>query len=275
MTGEDSQAKDPDGFAGRTVVVKAGGELIDDDALLDGLAADVAAVLAKRVRVVVVHGGKPQIDRRLAATGAEPERIDGLRVTDEATVAAMREVYQEVAERLAGALDRHGAAGAVLPGQDGLLRARPIDASQPALRLVGAVEDVDAARLAEVIERGEAAIVSPLGRAAGEEGQALNVNADHAAAAVAGAVKAAALLLLTNVDGVRDGAGELLAELGQERYQELKKAGVVSDGMIPKVESGLRALADGVESCRIASGVAAAPVSAALAPDAAGTGIVA
>lgn len=275
MKNEGPETKALDGFAGRIVVVKAGGELIDDDALLDGLARDVADVLARRVRVVIVHGGKPQIDRRLAAPDARPERIDGLRVTDEAAVAAMREVYQEVAARLGGALAKHGAASAVLSGHDGLLRALPIDASQPALRLVGAVEDVDAARLLEALERGEAAIVSPLGYAPADAGQALNVNADHAAAAVAGAIRAAALLLLTNVAGVQDGAGALLAELGRERYQELRQAGVVSDGMIPKVESALKALAAGVGVCRIASGMAAVPVSAALAGDAAGTSVVA
>ena len=263
-------------FAGAAVVIKIGGELIDDDEARARLARDLAQLLQSKVRVAIVHGGKPQIDRALAvAGGSQAERVDGLRITDEATVAVMWEVYREVAGKLADELHRCGVAAHALAGHEGLLRARPIDSSRPELRLVGKVESVATEQLDAAWEQQAIPLVSPLGWQEEDSDQPLNINADHAAVAMAKSLRSAALLLLTDVTGVRGRDGEQLPTLKREEYQMLKEEGVIADGMIPKVESALEALAGGVDLCRIANGMAAAPVVAGLVDATAGTSVVA
>ena len=262
-------------FAGAAVVIKIGGELIDNAESCARLARDLAQLRQSQVRVAVVHGGKPQIDRALAAAGGpKAERVDGLRITDEATVAVMREVYREVADELAAALQRCEAAAQVLAGHEGVLRALPLDPSRPALRLVGKVESVATEQLDAAWEQQAIPLLSPLGWQEEDSNQPLNINADHAAVAVAKSLRSAALLLLTDVAGVRGRQGEQLPTLQRQEYETLKKEGVIADGMIPKVESALEALAGGVGLCRIADGMAAAPVVAGLVDATAGTSVV-
>lgn len=259
----------------KTVVIKTGGEPIDKKALLRSMARDVAELHERHVRIIIVHGGKTQIDKRLEESGVRPERVNGLRVTDNETVSLIEDVYQEVAASLSDELEKLGVASSILPGHKGLLRARPIDESRPDLHLVGKVDSVEGGWLRDILNRGEVAVVSPLGRAKTNEEQKLNINADHAASAVAREMQAAVLSLLTNVGGVKDRSGTLLTEIRAADYDRLRKAGIVSDGMIPKIESALEALAGGVKLCRIANGMIPNPILNSLFELDGGTSVVA
>ncbi len=234
-----------------TVVVKFGGHAMDKEDLCAAFARDVTRLQGEGGRMVVVHGGGPQIGALLQRLHIESRFEKGLRVTDEATMEAVEmvlcgQVNKNVTARLAAA----GCRAAGVSGRDGgLLRARIRDA---ALGLVGDIEAVDASLLACLLEGGFVPVVAPV--ASGAQGQALNVNADTAAGAVAGALRADCFVLISDVPGVLDADRRLLPRLDRADVARLIESEVVNGGMIPKVQSCLHALDKGCGRALILDG---------------------
>mgnify|MGYP000518425212 CR=1 FL=1 len=223
----------------QTVVIKYGGHAMDKDELNAAFADDMA-FLQQSMRLVVVHGGGPQINALLNRLAIESRFEKGLRVTDADTMQAVEMVLcGQVNKTVVSRFLQHGARAAGLSGRDaGLLRARVKD---PVLGLVGDVEKVDASVLSCLLDGGFLPVVAPV--ASGPEGQALNINADTAAGAVAGALHA-----------VLDADKKLIPSLDRARIAELIEAGVINGGMIPKVQSCLHALDEGCSRALILDG---------------------
>jgi acetylglutamate kinase len=234
------------------IVLKYGGNAMaasGDDPLLD----DIAARGAAGDRVVLVHGGGPQIDAELAHRGIVPTRVDGLRVTDSATLEATERVLcGDVNKSLVRALLRRGVAAAGISGQDGaLLVARPMKARNGApLGFVGEIVDVRPAILQGLLGAGLTPVVAPLAVTA-DGASALNVNADTAAGALAGALHADAYVVVTNVERVRRDAADPasgIARLTAAEARAFLADGTFDGGMRPKIESALDALARGARA---------------------------
>ncbi len=241
-------------FAGKTVVVKFGGNAMVDDALAASFAADIVLLRAVGIRPVVVHGGGPQIGRLLAQLGKETEFRDGLRVTDAETLDVARMVLAgQVGADIVAAINRRARVAVGLSGEDaGLILARQRDES---LGYVGDVVDVNKRILDTLIDSDFVPVISTIG--ADETGQAFNINADTAAIAIAEALDAEKLIYLTDVPGVLtdvDDPGSLVSKLSAARARLLIAEGVIAGGMIPKVEACLDAVEAGVPSAHILDG---------------------
>ncbi len=220
---------------------------------VDPLLDDVAARVASGDRVVLVHGGGPQIDLALAARGLLPPRIHGLRATDAAALAVIEHVLcGSVNKALVRALWRRGVAAAGLSGQDGgLLEARAI--AQESLGFVGEIAAVHPGVLEALFEAGLTPVVAPLG-IAGDASTAFNINADTSAGAIAGALQADAYAIVTNVDRVRRVASDPstgIARLTAAEAQAFLDDGTFDGGMAPKMASALDALKRGARSAVI------------------------
>jgi acetylglutamate kinase len=251
-------------YAGRTFVVKYGGHAMGDEDAASAFARDV--VLLKQVGIdpVVVHGGGPQIGAMLERLGHESEFVDGLRVTDETTA--------EIAEMvLSGAINKSivariqdaGGKAIGLSGKDGrLVQAKKLtrtrrdpDSNIEAivdLGFVGEPDTVDTGVIQTARDAGMIPVIAPV--AAGADGKTYNINADTMAGAIAGALGAARLLLLTDVAGVKDAKGELVPELSPADIERLTREGTITGGMIPKLETCTAALEAGCEAAVILDG---------------------
>lgn len=234
-----------------TVVIKYGGHAMDKPELCTAFATDLAQLSAQDMGFVVVHGGGPQISALLARLKIESRFENGLRVTDEATMEAVEMVLcGQVNKAVVASFAGHGARAAGISGRDGnLLRAA---VKNPALGLVGEVEAVDPALLRCLLEGGFVPVVAPV--ANGPDGQALNINADTAAGALAGALAADYFVLISDVPGVLDAEGRLITALTRVEIEKLRAEGVITGGMIPKVESCLHALDAGCQRALILDG---------------------
>lgn len=239
-------------WRGRTVAVKVGGSVLGDG-VPDGLAEDLALLHRSGVRTALVHGGGPEVSRVLDRVGGSSEFVDGLRVTDDETMAVVEMVLAgRVNKRIVLRLQESGVRAVGVSGVDGgLLR---VGAHPEAVRLgrVGRVERVDPALVESLLAGDFLPVISPIG--ADGEGKSYNVNADAAAAAIAGALGAEKLVLVTNVEGIlREGAvgPELVSELSPGGARRLVREGVVSRGMVPKVEACLSALEVGVRTAHV------------------------
>lgn len=223
----------------RTVVIKFGGHAMDKEALCAAFAEDLAFLSAEGTRCVVVHGGGPQISALLERLHIESRFENGLRVTDEATMQAVEmvlcgQVNKDVVRRFAA----HGVRAAGISGRDGGLLLASV--RQPALGRVGEVDKVDPALVECLLAGGFVPVVAPV--ASDAAGQPLNINADTAAGALAGALHADYFVLISDVPGVLDGEKRLIPTLDRARSQSLMDEGVICGGMIPKVGSCLHAL---------------------------------
>ncbi len=241
-------------FRGQTVVVKYGGSAMVDEALRETFADDIALLHLVGLRPVIVHGGGPQISAAMAREGMEPEWIDGLRVTDSAAIRVVQATLAgEVNPDIVRLINTHGALAAGVNGLDAnLFRATPRDER---LGFVGDVTSVNPAIVVALQDEGYVPVVAPLAR--GGDGRAYNVNADTAAGALAAALGAGKLVYLTDVEGLyRDlgDAGSLLSRLTATELQGVLRSGAVSQGMLPKLESCLAALAGGVARAHILDG---------------------
>ncbi|MFN8036059.1 MAG: acetylglutamate kinase [Acidimicrobiia bacterium] len=241
-------------FSGKTVVVKYGGNAMEDPALADLFAQDVVLMRLVGMNPVVVHGGGPQISELMRRLGKEPEFVDGRRVTDAETVDIVRmALVGKVNREIVAALNRHGSYAVGLSGEDaGLLTAI---ASDPELGFVGDVHQVDPSILERLISEELIPVVATV--AVDEAGQAYNINADAVAGAIAEALGAEKLVYLTNVAGLyRSWPDEssLISRLGVDDLEELMGSGALSEGMIPKVESCASALRNGVARAHILDG---------------------
>jgi len=244
-------------FAGRTVVVKYGGNALagasDDDALAL-FAQDIVLMHTVGIKCVVVHGGGPQITEMLTRLGIESSFHQGLRVTDSATMEVVRMVLSgRVNPELVAAINVHGNLAVGLSGQDGrTLQTVPIDA---ALGFVGDVARVRPQLIEGLLADGFIPVVSTIG--ADTDGRAHNVNADTAAGAIAEALGAEKIVYLTDVAGLRRSADDpdsLVARVSAGELADMVTNGTVNGGMIPKAESCIRAVRGGVRSAHILDG---------------------
>src|SRR5215470_1874565 len=239
-----------------TVVVKYGGHAMGEEDLARAFARDIVLLEQAAINPVVVHGGGPQIQSMLERLGIKSEFAAGLRITDAASV----EVVEMV---LAGSINKEGGKALGLSGKDANLviarkiRRKVVDPNSHIeklvdLGLVGEPETVNASVLEQLIGRDLILVLAPV--AASAHGGTLNVNADTFAGAIAGALKAKRLLLLTDVPGVLDRSKNLVKELSVDAARRLIADGTISDGMIPKVETAIEALEQGVEGVVILDG---------------------
>jgi acetylglutamate kinase len=242
-------------FADRTVVIKYGGAAMIDDELKASFARDVTLLRYIGVRPVIVHGGGPQIDDMLARLGGKSSFVDGLRVTDASTMEVVEMVLGgTVNAEIVALIARAGGRGVGLTGRDsGLLTVeRQPGPGGADLGWVGRPVEVDASLLRTLTREGLIPVVAPLG--ADREGRTYNVNADTAAGAIAAALEAEKLILLTDVEGVLDADGKLLRRMSRPAAQAAVADGSIRGGMIPKVECCLEALERGVTSAHIIDG---------------------
>ncbi|ARW18010.1 acetylglutamate kinase [Komagataeibacter europaeus] len=251
-------------YAGDTVVVKYGGSAMVDTSLSTAFGHDIALLKQVGVNPVVVHGGGPQISAMLKRLQIESTFIDGLRVTDAAMIDVIEMVLGgKVNKQVAGLINRAGALAVGISGLDGGLisarrlqrRAREAGVETDRLLDLGFVGEptrIDPRVIYALSGSGLIPVIAPIG--AGEQGETYNINADTAAGAIAGAVNASRLLMLTDVPGVLDGDGRLIPELTAEDARRGIASGMISGGMIPKVETCLEAVRAGAKAAVILDG---------------------
>jgi len=246
-------------FHGRTVVVKYGGNAMTDDALREAFAEDVVFLRYAGIRVVVVHGGGPQINAHLERLGIEQSFAGGLRVTTPETMDVVRMVLVgQVQREIIGLLNAHGPFAVGLSGEDGRLmtatrRLGVVDGEEVDIGLVGDIVDVDAGLLDGLLADGRIPVVASVCR--GHEGEVYNVNADTAAAAVAVAVNAEKLVVLTDVEGLYADWPNSTEVISKLTALELAAAlPTLAEGMIPKMEACLRAVHGGVPAAHVVDG---------------------
>ncbi|WP_182948701.1 acetylglutamate kinase [Gluconacetobacter takamatsuzukensis] len=251
-------------YAGDTIVVKYGGHAMVDDSLSNAFGHDIALLKLVGVNPVVVHGGGPQISAMLTRLQIPSTFVDGLRVTDAAMVDVIEMVLAgKVNKQVAGLINQAGALAVGISGKDGgLITARRLrrtvrDADSLIeqvldLGFVGEPVRIDPRVLYALSGSGLIPVVAPVG--IGEKGETYNINADTAAGAIAGAVHATRLLMLTDVPGVLDENGELIPELTAEEARRGIASGMISGGMIPKVETCLEAVRAGAKAAVILDG---------------------
>lgn len=234
-----------------TVVIKYGGHAMEKPELSRAFAEDLTLLAGQGTHFVIVHGGGPQISSLLKRLHIESRFADGLRVTDEAAMEVVEMVLcGQVNKVVVSELARRGVPAAGISGRDGgLLRARQ---KNPALGLVGEIISVNPTLPRCLLDSGFVPVVAPV--ASGPEQEALNINADTAAGALAGALDAEYFVLISDVPGVLDGKGSLIPELDGAQITTLREAGVISGGMIPKVEACMHALAAGCRRALILDG---------------------
>ena len=253
-------------FAGKAVVIKFGGNAMENDRVLDDVVEDIVFLAAVGIRPVVVHGGGPQISEAMKAAGIEPNFVQGLRVTDEKTLkVAVRVLSQDINAALCRRVEKFGgrahptfAAGRTplrarkklmaVPGPGG--KKQKLD-----LGFVGEVTSVDARAMMAVAAKGAVLVVPPIGQ--DRSGQLYNVNADTAAAAVAAGLKAEKIVFLSNVHGIMADPADpasLLSTVAESAVEQMIADGVITGGMLPKVAACIRALDGGVGKAHIVDG---------------------
>ncbi len=242
-------------YAGATILVKYGGHAMGaGHAGGDPFAADVVLLQQVGIKPIVVHGGGPQIGQMLERLGIRSRFVDGLRVTDRATMEIVEMVLSgTINKQLVAAINAAGGCAIGLSGKDGeLIRARKLRRDGDDLGFVGEPERVDGRVLATFRASDLIPVIAPVG--VGADGATYNINADTVAGAVAAAVNAKRFLLLTDVAGVLDADRRLIPELTAAEARRLVADGTISGGMIPKVETCLEAVEGGVEAAVILDG---------------------
>jgi acetylglutamate kinase len=239
---------------GKTIVIKYGGHAMTDEDLRKSFAVDVVLLKFIGLRPVIVHGGGPQIAATLSRLGKESTFVDGLRVTDDETMEVVEMVLGGRINREIVELVQQGGGRSVgLTGSDGaLLRVRRKLVGGQDIGRVGEVVEVDPLVISAVAEAGFIPVVAPIGVDA--MGVTHNINADEAAGALARALEAEKLMLLTDVEGVKDAQGELLSQITIEEARKHIGEGTIKEGMIPKVECCIDALSGGVGRTHIVDG---------------------
>src|SRR5215468_6638444 len=240
-------------YAGQTVLVKYGGHAMGNGEDGDPFARDIVLLKQVGINPIVVHGGGPQIGQMLQRLGIKSRFVDGLRVTDGETMEVVEMVLAgTINKQLVAAINAAGGCAVGLSGKDGaLIRARKLTRNGD-LGFVGEPERIEERVLATFRQSDIIPVIAPIG--VGADGETYNINADTVAGAVAGAVKAKRFLLLTDVAGVLDKSKKLIPELTADESRRLIEDGTIAGGMIPKVETCLQALADGVEAAVIVDG---------------------
>ncbi len=241
-------------YYGKIVVVKYGGNAMTSDELKEQVTEDIVLLRLVGVKVVLVHGGGPEVSELMTRLGKKPEFVDGLRVTDRETVDIVQMVLAgKINKTLVNLLEMKGGSAVGLSGMDGRL----LEAKQKDERLgfVGEITNVNIAPVLDLLEMGYIPVISTLGCDA--EGNTYNVNGDTAAAAIAGALGAERLIMMTDVAGILRDPGDpstLIPEITVEKAAALREEGIVSGGMIPKVECCVDAIRRGVKKVIIMDG---------------------
>ena len=248
-------------YHGKTMVIKYGGNAMTDPALQAAFAEDVVLLKLVGINPVVVHGGGPQIENALKRLGKQGHFIQGMRVTDAETMEVVEWVLGgEVQQDIVGLINQAGGKAVGLTGRDGgLIRARKLkllDQKDPNIEhdvgQVGDIDQIDPSVVQALQDDQFIPVVSPIGF--GEHNESYNINADVVAAKLATVLQAEKLLMLTNIPGVLDKAGELLPELTPRRIDELVQDGTISGGMLPKIAGALDAAKSGVNAVHIIDG---------------------
>lgn len=239
-------------YSGAVVVVKFGGNAMGDANAMAEFARDIVLMKQVGMNPVVVHGGGPMINKMLDKLGIESKFIRGKRVTDQATVEVVEMVLTGlVNKRIVQAIMDEGGRAVGLSGKDDDLMVAEVD--DPELGFVGRPVEMNVQVLRDLYGAGIIPVVAPV--ATGMDFlETFNVNGDTAAGAIAGALKADRLLLLTDVAGVKDANGEVLTQLNPDQIRDMIADGTIAGGMIPKVETALKAIEDGVRAVVILDG---------------------
>jgi len=238
-------------YDGATVVIKFGGNAMGDDAAMERFARDIVLMKQTNVHPVIVHGGGPMINAMLKKLDVKSEFVNGKRVTDAATMEVVEMVLSgSVNKRIVAAINAQGGKAVGLSGKDAnLIICEPAD---PALGLVGNPVEVDPSVITSFQSTDFIPVVAPIG--VGKNGETYNINGDTAAGAIAAALNADRLLLLTDVSGVKDADGDVVTELTPETVRKLTDEGTIAGGMIPKTETALAAIEGGVRAVVILDG---------------------
>jgi len=248
-------------FHGKTMVIKYGGNAMTDPALQADFAEDVVLLKLVGMNPVVVHGGGPQIETALNRLGKKGEFIQGMRVTDAETMEVVEWVLAgEVQQDIVGLINQAGGKAVGLTGRDGgLIRARKLkllDKDDPNkehdVGQVGDIVSIDPSVVQALQDDAFIPVISPLGF--GEDNESYNINADVVASKLATVLKAEKLMMLTNIPGVLDKAGQLLTQLTSREIDELIADGTISGGMLPKLAGAIDAAKSGVNSVHIVDG---------------------
>ncbi|WP_321366513.1 acetylglutamate kinase [uncultured Desulfuromusa sp.] len=251
-------------FYGKTIVIKYGGNAMVEEQLKEGFARDVIMLKYIGMNPVVVHGGGPQIGKVLEAMQIKSEFIQGMRVTDSETMDVVEMVLGgKVNKEIVTNINLHGGQAVGITGKDGnLLKARKLemtavnpDTLTPEIidiGMVGEVESVDPTIIRSLKESNFIPVIAPIG--GGLNGETFNINADLVAGRIAGALKAEKLILLTDIEGVKDKQGKLISTIDIQRVPDLINNGTISGGMIPKVNCCVEAIEAGVAKTHIIDG---------------------
>jgi acetylglutamate kinase len=246
-------------FRGKTVVIKYGGSAMEDAELKRSFALDVILLHFVGIHPVIVHGGGPQIGALMKRLGKEPKFVGGMRVTDAETVEIVEMVLVgKINKEIVGLINYHGGKAVGISGKDGsLLRARRRLHRLPSgeeidIGLVGEVEDVNAEPIRLLENNGFIPVIAPVG--VGRAGETYNINADLVAGEIAAALHAEKLMHLTDVQGILGDNGSLITTLSRKEAERLMEESVIDGGMLPKVESSVRALRGGTAKAHIIDG---------------------
>lgn len=248
-------------FHGKTIVIKYGGNAMTDPALQADFAEDVVLLKLVGMNPVVVHGGGPQIETALKRLGKQGQFVQGMRVTDAETMEVVEWVLAgEVQQDIVGLINQAGGKAVGLTGRDGgLIRARKLkllDKDDPSkehdVGQVGDIVSIDPSVVQALQDDAFIPVISPLGF--GEDNESYNINADVVASKLATVLKAEKLMMLTNIPGVLDKAGQLLTQLTSREIDELIADGTISGGMLPKLAGAIDAAKSGVNSVHIVDG---------------------
>lgn len=251
-------------FAGKTVVIKYGGNAMVDEALKSGFARDVVLMKMVGINPVLVHGGGPQIGRLLERLGKQSQFVEGMRVTDSETMDVVEMVLGGLVNKeIVNLIHRHGGNAVGLTGKDGdLIRARKMTITRRTPELdvpeiidlghVGEVESIDVSVVNMLVQGNFIPVIAPIG--VGEDGFSYNINADLVAGKMAEVLQAEKLILLTNTQGLLDKQGNLLTGLSAEQVDGLIEDGTIHGGMLPKIRCALEAVRAGVRAAHIIDG---------------------
>jgi len=251
-------------FYGMNIVVKYGGHAMVDEQLKQDFARDITLLKFVGLKPVVVHGGGPQINLVLDQMGIRPRFVRGMRLTDEPTMDVVEMVLGgKINKAIVHQINQQGGKAVGLSGKDGsLIQAKKLqilhqeDLNKPPEiidpGLVGEVTHINSEILEKLTQQGFIPVIAPVG--AGEAGETYNINADLVASQIAMALKAGRLILLTDVNGVLDAAGNLIGSIDSRTIKEMIEHKSISGGMVPKIEYALKALENGVEKVQIING---------------------
>ena len=245
-------------LSGTTIVIKFGGNAMTDDALKNNFARDVVLLKQVGCHPVIIHGGGPQITEHLEKQGIESNFANGMRITDEKSIDIIEMVLGGLINKdIVNTITSLGGKAVGLSGKDGgLIRAKKIEGEGEFKNIdfknTGTVKSIDPGVVKLLDGSTFIPVIAPIG--IGDDGKTYNINADTAAGAIASAMKATRMMMLTDVEGVLDSNGQIITELSVSKCKELIKENVVHGGMIPKINTCIKTVQDGAEAAVIMDG---------------------